>query len=194
MSLSVFARPTGNVTIHALALAVRTWTGTQVDRIDTVETPAGAFYCFVHFVQQLSYAAEDILKIQQVTIPAIGGFVTIGLNTSGGYNPNSPDAISHIIYMDSGIFCVNRGDWSTYIWSEMEAMWVQSDIALVAAFVPDMPCGSIADTIIKLFTTLMPSTPAPTPVTLSFAPKKNKKSKRYIKTSEEHELARQLFV
>jgi hypothetical protein len=194
MSLSVFARPTGKVTIHALAHAVQNWTGTQVERIDTVETPAGAFYCFVHFSQQLSYAADDILKIQQVTIPAVGGFVTIGLNNSGGYNPNSPDTISHIIYMDNGIFCVNRGDWSTYIWSEMEAMWVQSDIALVSAFVPDMPRESISETIVKIFNVLMPSTPAPTPVTLPFGPEKIKKYKRYTKTAEERDLVCQLFA
>lgn len=195
---SVFARPSGNVSIHALAYAVSTWMGTPVYRIDTVETPLGAFYCFVHFSQEMSHDAKDILQTQQVNIPANGGFVTIGLNTSGGYNPASPDSISHIVYTTNGIFCVNRADWQGYMWSEMEESWVPSDIAIVAEYIPDMPVATITETIINFFTTItlnsVPSTPEPTPITLPFGPEKKKKTKRYIKSYEEHELARQLFV
>ena len=200
MATSVFARPSGNVSIHAIALAVSTWTGTPVTRIDTVETPLGAFYCFVHFSQELSAAASDILRIQQVTVPANDGWVTIGLNTSGGYNPASPDSISHIVYTTNGIFCVNRADWVGYMWSELEEMWVPSDIAIFAEHVPNMPTNTITETIINFFTTITripeiaPSTPEPTPDELPDAPGKNKKVKRFMKTYEEYELARQLFV
>jgi hypothetical protein len=201
MATSVFARPSGNVSIHMIAYAVSKWMGSPVYRIDTVETPLRAFYCFVHLSQEMSAAASDILRTQQVHVPANDGWVTIGLNTSGGYNPASPDSISHIVYTADGIFCVNRADWQAYMWSEMEETWVPSDIALIATHIPDMPANTINDSIIKIFTTtiniltsFMPSTPEPTPVELPVVPEKKKKFKRYIKTNEEYELARQLFV
>ena len=201
MATSVFARPSGNVSIHAIAHAVSTWTGTPVHRIDTVETPLVAFYCFVHFSQELSAAASDILKTQQVHVPANNGWVTIGLNTSGGYNPASPDSIAHVVFTNNGIFCVNRADWVGYMWSELEEMWVPSDTAIFAEHIPDMPAATINESIIKIFTTTItmltsftPSTPEPTHVALPDAPEKKKKMKRYFKTYEEYELARQLFV
>jgi hypothetical protein len=171
--------------------------GASVYRIDTVETPFGAFYCFVHFSQAMSVSAKDILQSQQVTIPANGGWVTIGQNTSGGYNPASPDSISHIIYTANEIFCVNRSDWQAYMWSEMEESWVPSDIAIIAEYIPDMPVTTISETIINFITTiatLIPPSPAPTPITIPDCPTKKKKSKRYVKSYEEYELARQLFV
>jgi hypothetical protein len=194
MSTSIFARPSGNVSIHALALAVRLWTGRKIVRIDTVETPTGAFYCFVHFVQELSSECESILRIQQMNVPANGGgFVTIGLNKSGGYNPHSPDAISHIIYTDHGIYCVNRDNWAAHSWSEMEEMWVPTDISIIAMYIPDMPSSSMSDTISKFFTQIIPTTPVqPIPTTLPFAPEKKKK--RFNKSYAEQELVRQLFV
>ena len=193
MSTSVFARPSGNVSIHALALAVKTWTGSQIERIDMVETPVGAFYCFVHFASEMTASALGILQFQQVSVPANGGFVTIGLNKSGGYNPDSPDAISHIIYTGREIYCVNRDDWSAYVWSELEEMWAPTDISMAAAHVPDMPSSFIGDTITNFFTQIIPTTPAqPTPTTLPFAPEKKKK--RFNKSYAEQELVRQLFV
>jgi hypothetical protein len=180
---SVFARPTGNVTIQALAHAVSNWTGTPVQRIDMVETPIGAVYTFVHFTREISEAAIGILCEQQVTVTAGDGFVTIGLNTSNGYNSDSPDAISHIVYADNEIYCVNRTDWSTYMWSSMEEAWVPTDISMVAAYLPNMPCVKISDQVSSFIASFRP--PA--------APEKKKK-KRYIKTHAEKEIVRQLFV
>jgi hypothetical protein len=160
--------------------------------MDVVESAIGALFCFVHLSSELSEDTIAVLRQKQVNIPTdtFGNWITIGLNTSSGHDSTSPDAVSHMIFAYGETFFVYREDWSTYIWSNMEQTWVPSDIAIVSAYVPNMPVGEISDNIIPLFNIIN----TPTATLPSDQERPSKRRKRFFKTTEEHEICRRLFV
>jgi len=190
---SVFVRPSSrDVSMHAIAFSVRNWVGAPITRMDIVDSASGAFYCFVHFACELPKSANDILRTQQVTVPAVGGWIVIGQNKSSGYDSQTPDCVSHMVYTETDIFFVYREGWATYVWSPLEENWVQSDIAVVASYIPDMPETSITESIVTIITDLFNELTLEDPKPPAIKPKQQKK--RYFKTTEESELVRQLFV
>jgi hypothetical protein len=207
------------MSLHTIVAALQTWAGKQVSRIDCVDAVNGAFYCFVHFDSDEMQAVADILAQQQVHVPAIGGWVTIGQNKSGGYDPNSPDRISHMIFAGNETYFVYRENWTSYVWSAFEESWAPCDILLVAAYVPNMPATELSESISKFINVIVdsmsnqepqvvpnssddetvPETQSSPEVTEDEAvadprPVRRKKNKRFMKTPLEIALLQHIFA
>jgi len=154
MSFSVFVRPSSRADVdgHAIAAALQSWTGKQVFRIDFVDAANGAFYCFAHFNASCEemQAVTSILGQQQVILhTANEGWIIVGQNKSGGYDPTSPDRTSHLIFAEGETFFVYRENWVCFMWCDFEESWVPSDIMLVASHVPNMPETELSANITK---------------------------------------------
>lgn len=219
MTFSVFARPSSrDMSLHAIAAAIQTWAGKQVSRIDCVDAVNGAFYCFVHFDSDEMQLVAEILAQQQVHVPAIGGWVTIGQNKSGGYDPKSPDRISHLIFANDETYFVYRENWACYMWSAFEESWAPCDIVPVAAYVPDMPATELSQTIFNFINVIVDAISTEEPQLASNSsdetvsetqsspevtedeavadsrPVRRKKTKRFMKTPLEIALLRHIFA
>jgi hypothetical protein len=183
---SVFVLPFDNVSPSAIIDHMQKWFGIKVARIDCVMSARSQYY-FVHFEQTNPEKQYAFLCQGQSDRVTLQGIVRVGLDKSQGLDTTKGDLIVQFITNHMGAFYRNLNLNEIKIWDEESAAWIntaENPFETTPIQEVDM------EDDFSVSSTISASTQDEAPP----APKKQKKSKRYIKSAEELSLCRTLFV
>ena len=183
---SVFILPFDNVSPAAMTDHMQKWFGIKVARIDCVLSARHNYY-FVHFVQTIPEKHYAFLCQGQSDRVTSQGIIRVGLDKSQGLDVNKGDLIIQFITNYAGAFYRNLNLNEIKIWDEESATWVNTmENPFETAPIQEVEMEDDFSTSSTISATTDDCAPP--------APKKQKKSKRYVKTAEELALCRALFV
>ena len=182
---SVFVLPFDNVSPSAIIEHMQKWFSIKVARIDCVMSARSQYY-FVHFEQTIPEKHYAYLCQGQSDRVTSQGIVRVGLDKSQGLDMNKGDLIVQFITNHIGAFYRNLNLNEIKIWDEESAAWIDTT---------ENPFESAPIQEVEMEDDFSDSTiSATTDDCAPPAPKKQKMSKRYIKSDDELAICRTLFV
>ena len=124
-SLFVYTYGVDTIPVGVLADSLSSYLKITVHRIDKVISYSKLYY-FVHFLEPVPRKyREEIQNLGKQFLFTTKGLLQIGLDTSGGLDPNTKDKVSQYINKDGEWYCKDLNckeiyKWDTSIWSITE--------------------------------------------------------------------------
>ena len=182
-SSSLFVFPMSFLSPAAITECLEVWTGCKVSRIDYVITDYNSYY-FVHFASMLPSNVCETLHGKKEFLRTRDGSIQVGLNTSNGLDPTTPDTIVQFIVNSFGSYhrYFKKPD-EVFIWDEEATIWMPSidnPFEIREVVMEDDFASPVKAAILH--------------AEVPWAPIKKQKKKRYNKTDMEQDLCRTLFV